>query len=192
MSSKMTGEEIERAYQSSDDSISDQLGKHYPNLMICSVARMSVWQMEEIITRAELKLGQRPRIVLVDYIQLLAGDGDNRREKISDIAEALKVMAKATRTIIIAASQISRPKDVDEKWEPSLHSAKESGSIEASCGLLISLWKDLKDESALNLRVLKSTKGGTGTFVKCNFDGARMIITERSQYADAQTGYNPD
>lgn len=192
MSSKMTGEEIERAYQSSDDSISDQLGKHYPNLMICSVARMSVRQMEEIITRAELKLGQRPRLVLVDYIQLMAGDGDNRREKISDIAEALKVMAKATRTIIIAASQISRPKDVDEKWEPSLHSAKESGSIEASCGLLISLWKDLKDETALNLRVLKSTKGGTGTFVKCNFDGARMIITERSQYADAQTGYNPE
>ena len=190
MSARMTGEQIEQAYQSCDDSISEQLEKHYSRLLICPVARLSVQQMEDIIMRAELKLGDRPRVVLIDYIQLVKGDGENRREKISDIAEELKVIAKTTRTILIVASQISRPKDVDEKWEPSLHSAKESGSIESSCGLLISAWKDVKDPSALNLRVLKSTKGGTGTFVKCNFDGARMIITERAQYADIPTGHN--
>jgi 5S rRNA maturation endonuclease (ribonuclease M5) len=184
MSSRLTGEQVEQAYQSSDDSIAEQLGKHYDRLLICPVARLSVKQMEEIIMRSELKLGERPRVVLIDYIQLIKGDGENRREKISDIAEELKVIAKATRTIVIVASQISRPKDVDKDWEPSLHSAKESGSIEASCGLLISAWKDTEDEGALNLRVLKSTKGGTGTFVKCNFDGARMIITERSRVSD--------
>ena len=182
MSARMTGEEVERAYQSCDDSISAQLEIHYSRLLICPVARLTVIQMEEIITRSELKLGERPRVVLIDYVQLVAGAGENRREKISDIAEELKVMAKATRTIIIVASQISRPKDVDEKWEPSLHSAKESGSIESSCGLLLAAWQDLKDRSALNIKVLKATRGGTGTFVKCNFDGARMIITERSKF----------
>ena len=190
MSAKMTGEQIEQAYQSSDESISEQLEKHYSKLVICPVARLSVKQMEDIVMRSELKLGERPRVVLIDYIQLVAGAGENRREKVSDIAEELKVMAKTTRTIVIAASQIARPKDVDEKWEPSLHSAKESGSIESSCGLLISAWKDVKDSSALNLRVLKSTKGGTGTFVKCNFDGSRMIITERGQYSDVATGHS--
>ena len=182
MSAKMTGEEVERAYQSSDESISVQLEKQYSKLLLCPVARLSVRQMEEIIMRSELKMGDRPRVVLIDYIQLVAGEGESRREKISDIAEELKVIAKTTRTIVIVASQISRPKDVDKDWEPSLHSAKESGSIEASCGLLISAWKDVSDATALNLRVLKSTKGGTGTFVKCNFDGARMIITERSKF----------
>jgi replicative DNA helicase len=192
MSAKMTGEEIEQAYQSSDDSISEQLENHFSKLLICPVSRISVRQMEDIIMRSELKLGERPRVVLIDYIQLISGKAETRREKISDIAEELKVMAKSTRTIIIAASQIARPKDVDEKWEPSLHSAKESGSIESSCGLLISAWKDAKDSSALNLRVLKSTKGGTGTFVKCNFDGARMIITERTQFADVPTKPHAD
>ena len=37
--------------------------------------------------RSELKLGERPRVVLIDYIQLVAGSGENRREKISNIAE---------------------------------------------------------------------------------------------------------
>ena len=185
MTTRMTCQEVERAYQNADDSISEQLDFRLSGLCICPVSRITVAQMEEIIMRAELKMGERPKVVLIDYIQLIQAQGPNRREKVSDIAEQLKVMAKATRTIVIVASQISRPKDVDKKWEPSLHSAKESGSIEASCGLLISAWRDFDDLNALNIRVLKSTKGGTGTFVKCNFDGSRMIITERPTFSDS-------
>jgi len=184
MSSKFTGSEIEKAYQSCDDSLSDQLEAHYKNLMVCPVARLSLQEMENIIMRSELKLGERPRVVLIDYIQLIRGEGISRRERVSDIAEQLKVMAMTTRTIIIVTSQISRPKDVDETWEPSLHSAKESGSIEASCGLMLGAWQDFKEPGTMNIRVLKSTKGGAGVFVKCNFDGARMLITERARIPD--------
>jgi 5S rRNA maturation endonuclease (ribonuclease M5) len=187
MAAKMTGAEVEKNYQSYNGDSSQDIMAVFPNLMICPVPRLTVAQMEDIIMRSELKLGERPRIVLIDYIQLISGKGETRREKMSDIAEELKVMAKSTRTIVIVASQIARPKDVGDDWEPGLHSAKESGSIEASCGLLISAWKDAKDNSALNFRVLKSTKGGTGTFVKCNFDGARMIITERAQFSEIPT-----
>jgi len=187
MSAKMTGSEVERNYQSYDGDSSQDIMAAYPKLLICPLSRITVAQMEDIIMRSELKIGERPRIVLIDYIQLIGGKADTRREKISDIAEELKVMAKATRTIIIVTSQISRPKDVDEKWEPSLHSAKESGSIESSCGLLIAAWKDFKEVGTLNMKVLKSTKGGAQTFVKCNFDGARMIITERAQHGDVPT-----
>jgi hypothetical protein len=184
MISRFTSEEIELSYQSSDDSLADNITAKLPNLCVCPVARLTLAEMESIIMRSELKLGERPRVVLIDYIQLIKGEGMNRREKISDIAEQLKVMAMATRTIIIVTSQISRPQNPGEDWEPGLHDAKESGSIEASCGLMIGAWQDAKDPSALNMRVLKSTKGGTGTFVQCNFDGARMIISERSKFQD--------
>ena len=184
MAIQQTGAEVEKNYQSYDGDSSEDIARVFPKLLICPSSRITTKQMEEIILRSELKMGERPKLVLIDYIQLVGGGGESRRERISDIAEELKIIAKATRTIIIVTSQISRPKDVDEKWEPSLHSAKESGSIEASCGMLISAWRDLKDGTALNLRVLKSTKGGTGTFVKCNFDGARMIITERSKFQE--------
>lgn len=172
---------VEQAYQTADETLHEQIDKSLKNLFICPVSRLTVGQMEDIIMRTELKMGERPKVVLIDYIQLISGNAPTRREKVSDIAEQLKVMAKSTRTIVIVTSQITRPKDVDEKWEPNLHSAKESGSIEASCGLLLSAWQDFNDASTLNIRVLKSTKGGTGTFVQCNFDGARMIITEKAK-----------
>lgn len=191
MSSRMSGGDIERAYQLCDESISPQLESAYQNLLVCPVSRLSLAEMENIIMRSELKLGQRPRVVLIDYIQLIRGEGLNRRERISDIAEQLKVMAMQTRTIVIVTSQISRPKDVDETWEPSLHSAKESGSIEASCGLMLGAWQDLVKPGTMNIRVLKSTKGGAGIKVECNFDGARMIITERSKISPEDVPNNP-
>lgn len=185
MTTKFTGEQVERAYQDTDDTLGNLLEVKLPNLVICPTARLTVAQMEDIITRSELKLGERPKIVFIDYVQLVGAEGPNRREKISDIAEQLKIMAKATRTIVIVASQVSRPEKSDKKWRPTLHSAKESGSIESSSGLLIGVWKDGGEESLLHVQVLKSTNGGAGTYVACNFDGSRMIITERSKIADA-------
>ncbi len=180
MSTKMTGREIEAAYREKDDTLVPQMDIHYRNLCVCPVSRLTLVKIENIILKSELKLGERPRVVLIDYIQLIKGEGQSRREKISDIAEELKVMAMATRTIVIVSSQISRPQNPDDDWEPSLHSAKESGSIEASCGVMLGAWQDEK-ENCLKVRVLKATSGGVGVLVKCNFDGARMIITERSK-----------
>ena len=179
MASKLTCDRIEEAYRSeSNDSLSEVLSARLKNLFICTESRLTLAKIEEYILRAELKIGEKPKVVLIDYIQLIAATGPNRREKISDIAEGLKVLAKATRTIIIVTSQVARNK---ESPEPSLHSAKESGSIESSCGLLLGIWRDEKDGSLLNVRVLKSTKGGGGLTIPCNFNGALMTITERAQ-----------
>jgi replicative DNA helicase len=147
-------------------------------LYVCPESKLSLDDVESYIHRASLKMGEKPKVVVIDYIQLMNGKGPNRREKISDIAEGLKVMAKSTQTIVVVTSQIARNK---EEIEPTLHSAKESGSIEASCGLMLGAWRDPEDNFALKIRVLKSTKGGTGLTVTCNFDGAKMKITERSK-----------
>lgn len=185
--SGFTCEKIEETYRmcaGQDNTLSDALDAKLKNLFICTESRLSVEKIEQLIHRSELKIGERPRVVLVDYIQLIAGDSTSRRERISDIAEALKVLAKATRTIIIVTSQVSRPPKSDEDYEPSLHSAKESGSIESSCGVLIGAWRDSKDGGLLHVKVLKSTKGGAGAYAACNFDGQRMIIKERSKVSD--------
>jgi hypothetical protein len=189
MATNLTGQHIEAAFRSEagkDESISDVLDARLKNLYICPESRLTVQQIESYIMRAELKMGERPKLVIIDYIQLMKASGANRREKVSDIAEDLKCMAKATQTIVIATSQVARPPNLkdDEKWEPGLHSAKESGSIENSCGLLLSAFRD---NEGLNIRVLKSTKGGAGAFVRCNFDGSRMIITEKSNLPNYDT-----
>lgn len=174
---KMTGQQVEAAYKGGE-LLGEGLDVKFKNLFICSESRLTLPDLENYIVRSELKLGQKPKLVLLDYIQLMGATGVNRREKISDVAEGLKVLAKTTGTIIIVASQVRRPDD--ENPEIGLHSAKESGSIEQSAGLLLGAWRDLQDSTLLHLKVLKSTKGGSGSHIFCNFDGAKMIITERT------------
>jgi replicative DNA helicase len=173
----ITCREVEAAYRSGD-SFGLGLDVKFKNLFLCTQSKITLADLENYIVKSELKIGERPKLVLIDYVQLISAQGVNRREKVSDIAEGLKVLAKTTRTIIVCASQVHRP-DGDE--EIHLHSAKESGSIENSCGLLLGAWRDENDKTLMYVKVLKSTKGGNGTLVECNFDGARMRITERSK-----------
>lgn len=170
--------EVENEYRRNGCRGPDELRQQFPNLFICPEPALNLEQLETIITRSELKIGQKPVLVLLDYVQLMAGVGNSRYEKTSNIAEGLKTVAKRTGTIIVVASQVTRDKD---SREPGLHSGKDSGSLENSAGLVLGVWRDEKDATLMHLRVLKSTKGGAGTLVKCNIDGARSTITERAE-----------
>ena len=148
--------------------------QYFPNLFICPKSRITLDEIESIIMRAELKMGERPVLVLIDYVQLIQGTG-NRYEKTSNIAEGLKVLAKSTRTIVVVTSQVNR-NSADEKI--SLHSAKDSGSLENSAGLVLGA---TRCDGGFTLEVLKSTKGGAGLEIGCIFNGDNLRITERGR-----------
>lgn len=155
------------------------------HIYTCSKSKMDTVEMERIINEAELKIGERPVVIGVDYIGLLSGMGRSRYERISDSIEQLKVLAKATNTIVIVASQVHRKGQNDEDPEVFLHDAKDSGSVENSAGLVVGGWRDKLDGSVLHLKVLKNTKGKSGLVVHCNFFGERMHISEKSKIDDA-------
>lgn len=151
------------------------------NVFVVDASRISANKMEEIITKqAEIKIGGKPLVVFVDYIGLMQSAGKSRYERTSVAAEDLKVMAKNTNTIIIASTQVSRPGEDDNgNNEVHIHSAKDSGSIENSCGLLIGAWRDKENPNQIMwLKILKNTKGTGGYCIKCNLDGSKMRITE--------------
>lgn len=142
------------------------------HIYCCPRAGITVKEIERIISKAELKLGERPRLVLIDYVQLIRGDGKSRYERMSTVAEDLKTLAKTSQTIIVVSSQMSRKEDT----EVGLHDAKDSGSIENSSGLVIGMWRPAADK--LMMKILKNTKGNAGRKIECNFDGTTMRITE--------------
>lgn len=170
--------DVETEYRNNPPIGHDGMMRGFPNLFICPEPRLTIDQMEAIILRAELKMGGKPLLVLLDYVQLVQGEGKSRYEKVSNIAEALKSMAKATKTIVIVASQIDRASG--KEGEIGLHSAKDSGSLENSAGLVLSAVRDEEDSTLMRLRILKSTKGHAGYEVLCNIDGAKATITERA------------
>lgn len=179
---KFNCRDVETNYSTGETLGIPEMNRLFPHLFISWEPRVTVEQLESLIFRSELKIGQPPKIVLLDYVQLVQGKGGSRYEKISSVAEELKVMAKATRTIVIVASQVSRPSSDDP--EITLHDAKDSGSLENSAGLVLGAWRDEQDKTLLHLKILKQTKGFSGTEIHCNFFGEKMLINERSQFAE--------
>lgn len=173
---KVDGGSVETAYKNGT-SLSAKDDDRTSHIFTCPLSRQTPETIEKFIVQSELKIGQRPNVVIIDYVGLVQGVGGSRYERLSHIAEEIKRIAKATKTIIIIASQVHR-KDSDDN-EIYLHDAKDSGSIENSAGLVIGAWKETQEK--MMLKILKNTKGGSGWKIPCNFDGRTLTITEMKE-----------
>lgn len=176
---RMPCAEIERGYAGGEMLGSEGL-RTLSHIFVCTKPRLTIQKVEEIIIASELKIGRKPNVVMIDYMQLVHGKGE-RYERLSDAAEGLKTVANQTQVVLVIGSQIQRPpKDKTGKYNPvvGLHSAKDTGAIENSSGLVIGAWRDSDDGSIINLRVLKNTKGASGATCKCKLYGETMRIVE--------------
>lgn len=153
------------------------------HIYVCSKSILSPVEMEKIILQTELKTGVRPKIVLVDYHQLVTGQGKTRYERASDVAEQLKIVAKSTGTIVVASSQVGR-KDDKAGPEVFLNDAKDSGSVENSSGLVIGIWRTRENPKVMKMKILKNTKGKSGDIIECDFDGASLVISPHKEQID--------
>ncbi|MHC4616267.1 MAG: DnaB-like helicase C-terminal domain-containing protein [Planctomycetota bacterium] len=148
---------------------------HWHNLLVCDESGLTLERMEKIITESELIFGAPPDLVVADYIGLVKGAKGSRYERMSEIADGFKALARKTKTVQLVLSQIAR-KGKDEGEEVGLHDGKDSGNIEQSAQIHLGLWRD---ENGIVVRVNKSTKGGAGIKVNCDFHGPTLRITER-------------
>lgn len=180
LKTKMSCREVENAYRGGELIGEESVDQKLSHLHICTEARHSVADLEHLIIKSELKIGQRPKLVLVDYVGLIRGTGKSRYERVSQVAEDMKVLAKATQTIVIVASQVAR-RDGDDPVI-GLSDGKDSGSLENSSGLVLGMWRTAEDTAVV--KVLKSTKGGAGIEITCNYNVNTLAITERSRFDD--------
>lgn len=176
----LLGIEVEGGYQSGNAPTWNRKGLSH--FLHCTETRLTPEKVEELIEKAELRLGKRPLLVTIDYIGLMNDDSarGERYEQLSNVVEKLRMIAKRTKTVIVIASQVKRRQDADNTTPIGLHDAKNTGSIENSASVVIGAWRDENDRQLLNMAVLKASRGGAGVSIKCNFDGAKMQITERA------------
>jgi replicative DNA helicase len=178
MATKRSGAAVFSAYQA-NGSVPWEESKALDHVHVCSEAKLTPSDIERITGVAGLKMGVRPSIVIVDYMQLIRGQGE-RYNRISDAAEELKVLAKSMNCIVVALSQVARKKDDD--GEIYIHDCKDSGAIENSCGVMLGAWRDETSPTDIMwLKVLKNTKGVSGGFkVRCNIRESLLL----DEYAD--------
>jgi 5S rRNA maturation endonuclease (ribonuclease M5) len=138
------------------------------------LSKLTTQRIEQLIIQSELVIGERPAVVVVDYAQLVEGLGKTPYEKISSVAEQLKIIAVATNVIIILISQVGRSEEEQYK-ELSLHSAKNSGSIEQSATVLLGLYLDREVQGKMYCKVIKDSNSDcAGLIVPCMRKGWQL------------------
>ncbi len=109
-------------------------------LTIIDKSNIDVNQMRAEIKRMKMTTGLD--YVIVDYLQLMQGSGENRQAVISEISRQLKVIAKDENILIIALSQLSRAVEVrGGDGRPRLSDLRDSGSIEQDADRVIFLYR---------------------------------------------------
>jgi replicative DNA helicase len=142
----------------------------------------------EIRTKARrLKAEQNIGLIVIDYLQLMAGRGlENRVQEVSEISRALKGLARELSIPVLTVSQLSRAVESRTDHMPILSDLRESGSIEQDADVVIFIHRDkMYNENTpkgdvADVRVAKHRNGPVDT-VHLRF------FPEFTQFADLAT-----
>ena len=173
MDGKLTKEQLRQV-----DEAYDMIAKR--NFKILSAAGLSISGIKAAA------IGYRADIVIIDYLQIiqLPGKRTSRYEIITEISMGLHIMAQTTGLIVIALSQVTN-RDPQSRGKPlGIHSARESGQIEADADAILMLdkfvEKGLRESGCKANRILRIVKNKNGRLanIPLSFDGSTQRFTK--------------
>lgn len=139
-------------------------------IYIDDTSNLTVTQMRSQVRRLQSEHKGQLGLVLIDYLQLMEGNSDNRVQELSKITRSLKGLAREMNVPVIALSQLSRGVESRTNKRPMMSDLRESGSIEQDADLVLMLYRDeyynqdSPDRGVAEVIVAKHRNGPIGTF----------------------------
>lgn len=139
------------------------------NLIIDDTPGISVSELRSKCRK--YKLEHNLGIILIDYLQLMAGGkkAESRQQEISDISRSLKEIAREMQVPVVALSQLSRAVEQRPDHRPMLSDLRESGAIEQDADVVMFIYRedyynhDTEKKDVAEIIIAKQRNGPIGT-----------------------------
>jgi len=109
-------------------------------LYIADRAGSSIGRIRALARRHKLRYGLD--LLMIDYLQLLEGEGGNRTEEVSSISRGCKLLAKELGIPVVLLSQLSRECEKRPNKRPVPSDLRESGAIEQDADVILFVYRD--------------------------------------------------
>jgi replicative DNA helicase len=159
----------------------------WPKLVrgVAEVSRAPIWiddtagvtlmeiraKVRRLASQLNVASGLPLSLVVVDYLQLMVGQGnraENRQQEIAEISRGLKVLARDLDVPVLAIAQLSRAVEARHDKRPLLSDLRDSGAIEQDADMVMFLYRDeyynpeSDDKGIAEVIVGKHRNGPTG------------------------------
>jgi len=197
MEGSLESKQVEGWYKNADKKIQEKLvetmrsfSKNYKNFVVVDESGIDMKKLEQYTLQAGmLTFGAPVKVVVIDYLGYLQGEGGDMYHKVSVISKQLKELAKKLNCIVISLHQVSKiGKTGGDPIEGYM--ARDSGVVQESADIMISAWRpelkeDLSDEEKKDLegvymtKIVKNRYGEVGRKIEFFFQKRYLKLLEK-------------
>ncbi|XEC97018.1 replicative DNA helicase [Paenibacillus tarimensis] len=133
-------------------------------------------------------------MILIDYLQLIAGRGrrENRQQEVTEISRTLKQIARELDVPVIALSQLSRAVEQRQDKRPMMSDLRESGAIEQDADIVAFLYRDdyydkeSEKKNIIEIIIAKQRNGPVGTVELAFLKNYNKFVSLDRSHQDSQ------
>ena len=180
-------------------------GVHEQRLMIDDKPAVTVAYIRS--KARQLKRKHDLDLIVIDYIGLMTGKGDNRTQELGSISRGLKALAKELAVPVLALAQLNRGLENRADKRPMLSDLRDSGEIEQDADIVLMLHRDEYYDNNSYMKgvaeclIRKQRNGALGDVLLTyrgeimkfeNHFGGRPTAPQQSTRKSKGFGYSPD